>query len=691
MKKFVIIVLFFFVLSSLFSQQVNEKDSLLSLIKVEKNDSLKAEHYYHLGLRYSERTSLETRINTFLIAHSLFKSQPFSPHKAYCMSALGRCYILKKDFRNSEKMYQNAIKEAKKAQNLDVEFDVTIRYLEAFLSYKSPVQGLKTVLELKNKAIKANNKELLFKSYQLKNKHFLISGINIDERKALADTMLSIALELQDSFLIHRAYFELAGVNYSEKSIEYYQKSLDYVDPSDRLTLSSLYNNLSGRYCFLGNFNQALIYADSAYNVSVEVNRNIGVAASLYRKGEAYFFKNDFHNALEYGLKALEAFKAADVLRRQDMSAELISESYKALGNYKKSLEYRELQYKLSDSLEKRNQLEDLKFVEEKFAYELNQKKDSTELALKQLEIKNINDRLEKQKLRQYLLYGGISTFIVLALILFVGFQRKKKDNLLIEKQKKVVEEKNKEITDSILYAKRIQNAILPPNKVVKEYLQESFIYYKPKDIVAGDFYWLEQKDKKILFAAADCTGHGVPGAMVSVICNNGLNRSVREYGITDPGKILDKAREIVVKEFEKSEEDVKDGMDIALCSLEGNTLKYAGAHNPLWIIRSGSNVVEEIKANKQPIGKFDNPEPYKTHSIKLSKGDTIYIFSDGYADQFGGEKGKKMKTTNFKKLLLSIKNESMDKQKEQINRAFEEWKGDLEQLDDVCVIGVRI
>lgn len=251
------------------------------------------------------------------------------------------------------------------------------------------------------------------------------------------------------------------------------------------------------------------------------------------------------------------------------------------------------------------------------------------------------------------------------------------------------IREQHEEIVDSINYAKRIQSAILPPPKLVKEYLKNSFILYKPKDIVAGDFYWMEQNDNEILFAAADCTGHGVPGAMVSVICNNALNRSVREYGLTDPGKILDKTREIVTQEFEKSEEEVKDGMDIALCSLNGNKLEYAGAHNPLWIIRNGEII--ETKANKQPIGKFDNLLPYTTNTFELEKNDTIYIFSDGYPDQFGGEKGKKYKSGKFKKFLLSIQEHSMEKQRELLDAEFENWRGSIEQIDDVCVIGVRI
>ncbi|MCW8899039.1 MAG: serine/threonine-protein phosphatase, partial [Flavobacteriales bacterium] len=175
----------------------------------------------------------------------------------------------------------------------------------------------------------------------------------------------------------------------------------------------------------------------------------------------------------------------------------------------------------------------------------------------------------------------------------------------------------------------------------------------------------------------------------------NGLNRSVREHGLTEPGKILDKTREIVIQEFEKSEDDVKDGMDIALCSLkykdgtDNAILQYAGANNPLWIIRNRELV--EYKGNKQPIGKMDNPQPFTTHEIVLQKGDIIYIFTDGYADQFGGPKGKKLMYKPFKNLLLSVQEKTMDEQKRVLEQHFEDWKKSLEQVDDVCIIGVRI
>jgi serine phosphatase RsbU (regulator of sigma subunit) len=284
---------------------------------------------------------------------------------------------------------------------------------------------------------------------------------------------------------------------------------------------------------------------------------------------------------------------------------------------------------------------------------------------------------------------GGVITLLGL-----FSWNRKFKTEVVKRKaaEDKIKEQFN-EIHDSIKYAKRIQTAILPPQKLVKEYLPESFVLYKPKDIVAGDFFWLDHKDDNILFAAADCTGHGVPGAMVSVVCHNGLNRSVREYNLSDPGKILDKTREIILQEFEKSEEEVKDGMDISLCSLniKEKKLEWAGANNPLWIIRKGCSELEEIKPNKQPIGKYADVKPFNTHKLKLSEGDAVYVFTDGLQDQFGGDKGKKFKTTKFKELLLQIQPLNMEEQRAKIDDVFEGWRGKLEQVDDVTVIGIRV
>ncbi|MBX3163077.1 MAG: SpoIIE family protein phosphatase [Bacteroidetes bacterium] len=260
-----------------------------------------------------------------------------------------------------------------------------------------------------------------------------------------------------------------------------------------------------------------------------------------------------------------------------------------------------------------------------------------------------------------------------------------------VVKQKHLVEEKQKEILESITYAKRLQQAILPPQEYINKFVPQHFILYKPKDIVAGDFYWSENVGDLFFIAAADSTGHGVPGAMVSVVCSNALNRTVLEFGVTEPGKILDKARELVIETFVKSSSEVKDGMDISLLciDLKNKNIFWSGANNPLWYVQN--NELKEIKADKQPIGKTENPKPFTTHQIDYKENTMFYLFTDGLADQFGGEKGKKFKYKPFADMLLNNSHLQQEQQAEIIDKVFSDWKGALEQVDDVCVIGVRV
>jgi len=262
-----------------------------------------------------------------------------------------------------------------------------------------------------------------------------------------------------------------------------------------------------------------------------------------------------------------------------------------------------------------------------------------------------------------------------------------------IHRQKEMVEEKNKEILDSINYALRLQRAILPPFEKIKSHFPECFILFKPKDIVSGDFYWMERTGDELLIAVVDCTGHGVPGAMVSVVGANGLNRCVKEFGLKRPAEIMDKLSELVQETFESSDHEVRDGMDMSLCRINLRTLEveYAGANNPLWIVRKDSSAVEETKPDKQPIGKYEFRKPFTNHQVKLAKGDRIYLFSDGYADQFGGPRGKKFKYKTLQTLLISLNGRPMEQQHLVLENQFEEWKGELEQVDDVCVLGIRL
>ncbi|MBS1637420.1 MAG: SpoIIE family protein phosphatase [Bacteroidetes bacterium] len=295
------------------------------------------------------------------------------------------------------------------------------------------------------------------------------------------------------------------------------------------------------------------------------------------------------------------------------------------------------------------------------------------------------------------MLYTGIIMLISSFILWNISFRKEVKLRAQVEEKLRVtlheVEEKQREITDSISYAKRIQQALIPPMSFIHKFLPGTFVYYQPKDIVAGDFYWAEAVEDTFLIAAADCTGHGVPGAMVSVVCSNALNRSIKEFGLEDPGLILDKTRELVLETFIKGGEDIKDGMDISLASFtkagSQTEVVWAGANNPLWYIQNGT--FHEIKANKQPIGKSDFPTPFTSHRLLLNRGDQLFLFTDGYADQFGGEKGKKFRYRQMEDLLTSIRNHTPQAQLDTVKSVMDTWKGPLEQVDDICVIGITL
>jgi len=287
-----------------------------------------------------------------------------------------------------------------------------------------------------------------------------------------------------------------------------------------------------------------------------------------------------------------------------------------------------------------------------------------------------------------FIVLGNIIIFLIL---IWVNIRELNKNDDMRREAEEKLQQKNKDILDSITYAKRLQDAILPPLSLIKKHLPDSFVLYMPKEIVAGDFYWMERVGDHVLITAADCTGHGVPGALVSVICSNALNRAVKEFHITEPGKILDKVRELVLETFEKSESNVQDGMDISLCCINTKTheTQWSGAYNSLLYVQKGE--MKELPANKQPIGKQDKPVPFNTHNLKLQKGDILYLFTDGYADQFGGPKGKKFKYKQMGELLLANAAKPIEEQKDVLENTLNDWKGDFEQVDDILIIGLRV
>jgi serine phosphatase RsbU (regulator of sigma subunit) len=253
--------------------------------------------------------------------------------------------------------------------------------------------------------------------------------------------------------------------------------------------------------------------------------------------------------------------------------------------------------------------------------------------------------------------------------------------------------QKNKDIMASIRYALKIQTAIFPSDETFRKNEREIFVYHSPKDVVAGDFYWIERRENFLFFAVADCTGHGVPGAILSIVCINALNNAVELCASDETGVILDTTRRLIAKQIGTDENQMRDGMDIALCrlNLDTNELSYSGAFNPIYIFEKNPQKMTVLTPDKQPVGNYVRQVPFTSKSHQLQPGDLVYLFTDGYADQFGGEFGKKYNYKSFQKLLESLSNLSMNEQKKELRKAFIEWMKDHEQLDDVCVMGVKI
>lgn len=247
------------------------------------------------------------------------------------------------------------------------------------------------------------------------------------------------------------------------------------------------------------------------------------------------------------------------------------------------------------------------------------------------------------------------------------------------------------ELTDSINYAKYIQKGIIFKEKILRDYFLDYFIYYKPKNIISGDFYWTTLQKDRIFFAVADCTGHGVPGAMLSIICYNALEKVVKELNLYQPAKILEKTSQILQELFFENREEMSDGMDLALCCLhlKSNKLEYAGANNPLYHIQDGK--LKVVKPNRRSIVNYRMIRTYSNHILDYKKGDVIYLFSDGYADQFGGENDKKFSYNRLRDLFLSHHKKPMAEQKKILDETFEKWKGKQEQTDDICVMGLKL
>lgn len=586
----------------------------------------------------------------------------------------------KETFPDKQPFYLNSLANA---QNNLGYFHKTYQNISiAIEHYQSSLSIFEKINDREGIAAVLNNLSLLYKDQKEDDKalEYLTKALKIQE-EINDKTGAAVSLSNIGQFYICKKKYSSA-ISFFEKSLSIEQSE------NNRAGEAFVLIDLGQAYLGMEQYSIAIANFKKSLNIFTELKNKKGVAYALNNLAASQFKSENINSAVINGrasLKLSQELNLPDYIKKAARTLHLI---YTKQNNYKLALEMHELYIRLRDSLNSDDNRKTILSAEIKYEYNKKVIADSVKLATE----KRINSiLLKEEQSKKKITLVGLVLVSIFALITFNRFKVSRRQKTIIEKQKVVVEEKQKEILDSISYAKHLQEAILPSEKIWKTYLPESFVLYKPKDIVAGDFYWMEISEDKLLFAAADCTGHGVPGALVSVVCSNALNRAVKEFQLTDPAKILFKVRELVIETFEKSESEVKDGMDISLCCLDKKTneLLWSGANNPIWIIKD--NQLIEVTADKQPIGKYAEEKPFTTHGFSLKKGDLLFTFTDGYADQFGGPKGKKFKYKALKELLFNSRQLNMEDIKSELLLVFNNWKNDTEQIDDVCIVGVKI
>ncbi|MEX1003661.1 MAG: SpoIIE family protein phosphatase [Crocinitomicaceae bacterium] len=553
---------------------------------------------------------------------------------------------------------------------------------------------------------------------------------NNEKSKEYFEEALRLGKLYKDTADQTQAYNNLGIIAKNEEdfdaAFDYYDKGLILAKESNNIRrLGEIYYNLSVLYQKTGNIDKTLEFMEKSTEVTALIGGGRGKALDYYNLGYFYMEQKKYREAEPKMQLALEYGEKSDYLELVIEAANSLANISANLKKYRDAYYYQNLAYVRKDSMNLIEANHTAREIENQIELEKRAVQDSLQKVQHQLERqhqKKLNE--EKLKSRDILLWtSGIIIILIIVVLYFVfrsrrELQKKNKiisdRNIQIVLQKEEIEEQHKEITDSINYAKRIQSALISGNEEWDKISMDHFIFFKPKDVVSGDFYWAyhDENEEISIWVTADCTGHGVPGAFMSMLGISFLNEIVVENNHRKGGEVLQLLRSKIIQVLSQKggSQQQRDGMDLALCIWDkrSNQLEFTGANNPLWIIRKTASEEEalfkttvhgngfsliELPANKMPVGIYNdvNETEFSSQLIDLKKDDLIISFTDGYADQFGGEKGKKMKYKPFKTILLELQDKPVKMQGLILSQKFDAWKGDLEQIDDVCVIGVRI
>lgn len=734
----------FIFFSTILAAQNNRLDSLNNIIKGKFEDTAKVSALLEVGMIYYRTVSSDTAFVYFEKAKKYIDKISYkkglSKYYLYCGSVKKQIRMTKEaveDFRKSAKIaselglrnlvgkayvslggaltdlgeYKEALEFLNKGMQIRKELKDSLgiadsyNMLGIYYYYQNMLgDALENFLESMRIKEKIGNRSNLSESYNNVGIMYKTQG-NLEKALEYFQKSLQLRIEFKQVNNYASSYNNI-GVIYEEmgeplKAREYYQKAVKHArDIGDIGAESQYLGNMGAVSIRLRDFNKALEYLLEAKKIHEEkLSRKADLCTILGNIGSCYFELKDFEKAKEYGEKQYAMAKELNLQEPYVRSLNLQAEICYAQKDYKKAFEFFREYKLLDDSLKKATRLDELRKMTSQ--YDLDKQKESYEFAAAKEHL-----RLEaEKKTRNLIVIASIVGFLLMGTVLFLSYRSyriKKKASQQLEAQNKeithqkvLIEEKNKDITDSILYAQRIQQALLPDEDDIRVSFPDSFVLFKPRDIVSGDFYWHTRVGNYAVVAVADCTGHGVPGAFMSMIGHDLLNQIVGDESITTPSSALAAMDRKISNTLNKqgSDKSYHDGMDIALCAfnLKKNELQFSGALRPLLLIRNKE--MQDFRPDKHSIGGASSGyvKNFTDKTLEFRKGDCFYLFSDGFADQFGGAKGKKFMNRKLKELLFSIHEKTMIQQKQILEKAFEEWRGSHAQVDDVCVIGIRV
>lgn len=732
----IISILFIFTLSINFTTAQNKAlvDSLLAKISKIKEDSSKTGIYINIGMQY-DYADYKEAVKYYTIAFETAKRNNQQKYKAKALLYIGETHVNNGNYALATEFYNKAL-NAYQTINDPKGISESYKgignincykgtYPEAIKNYQKALRIVEKIGDKKGISSCLNNIGIIYE-YQQQYKNALdyyFKSLRIKEQ---------ISKEHPKEKYLHQGisntWTNIGNIysnikNYDE-ALKCHQKAYEIRDSiNNKQDMAYSLANIGQVHALQKKYDLAIIYYNKALKSFYELNNKMGIAYNNNLLGEAYYKIGDFKKALVYLQKSLQYATETNTKEVLLKNYQIQSDCYVKLNDYKKAYEAHVGYFNYRDSIYNEKNTQQLHEMEGKYENEKKQQ----QINLQKAVIGKKDAQAKQQKIYRNALIIGAIFLILFIFVIYGSYKRKKNDNILlseqneeikqqneeisvqkeeIEKQKEIIEEKNNLVMDSIYYAKNIQSVILPSKERIEKLLPEHFIFYVPKDVVSGDFYWMTQKGNQIIIAAADCTGHGVPGALMSMLGTSFLNDIIIKDNIIQPDAILNRLRTDIIESLQQKGEysDQKDGMDIALCMLNKDTLElqFAGANNPCWIIRNfeTNNSVtgfktlvglEEIKPDRMPVSYYARMDAYTINSIQLNPKDSFYIFSDGFASQFGGKFGKKIQSKKMKEILYGIRKYSMSEQKELLNAAFNHWKGSYEQIDDILVIGVRV